>query len=279
MEITAAEVKRLREKTGAGMMDCKNALAKSEGDFARAERLLKEQGLAAAAKKAGRATGAGLVFVKVLPGKAVVLELSSETDFVARNELFVKLGNDLVDIIAAKNPAQKTPEMDALVTEAISRIKENIEVRRFVTLAARDGETLTDYVHDGRIGVVVKSSVTPAALRDDPRVKQALFDLALHVAAFAPIALSRDKVDPSFLKEQEEIFAKQVEGMDKPANVKQGIAKGKVAKLLAEVCLLDQPFVKDEKRKVSKVLEDLGKEVGGSLAITDFVYYRLGEVR
>jgi elongation factor Ts len=277
VDIAAAEVKRLREKTGAGMMDCKNALVKAEGDFARAERLLKEQGLAAADKKSGRATGAGKIFVKNLPGKAVVLELDCETDFVARNDLFLKLGGALVDMVAAQGLTAKTEAMELMVKEAIGTIKENMALARFTTVAAEPDETLVHYVHDDRIGVVVKAKLSDAKLAANPDVKQTLFECALHLAAFAPQFLSRDAVPAEWLKDKEAIFQAQVKTMDKPANVLQGIVKGKVNKLLSEVCFLEQPFVKDEKRKVAKVLEDLGKQVGGTVAAVDFVYYKVGE--
>jgi elongation factor Ts len=277
VDVSAADLKRLRERTGAGMLDCRNALVKSAGDFDKAERLLKELGLAAAAKKSGRTTAAGKIFVKVMPGKAVVLELDCETDFVVKNEMFQKLGNALVDMVAAKGLTAKTDEMELMVKEAIGKIKENMALPRFTTLAAGADEMLVDYVHDDRIGVVVKARLSDAKLAADPAVKQTLFECALHLAAFAPQFLSREKVPAEWLADQESIFKEQVKAMDKPANVLQGIVKGKVAKLLAEVCFLDQPFVKDEKRKVAKVLEDLGRQVGGNVAAVDFVYYRVGE--
>jgi elongation factor Ts len=277
VDVSAADLKRLREKTGAGMLDCRNALVKSGGDFARAERLLKEQGLAAAAKRSGRATSAGKIFVKVMPGRAVVLELDCETDFVARNDQFLRLGSSLVDMVASKGLAAKTDEMELMVKDVIGRIKENMALSRFTTITAGPDEMLADYVHDDRIGVVVKAKLSDAKLAADPAVKQTLFECALHLAAFAPQFLSREKVPADWLAEQESIFREQVKAMDKPANVLQGIVKGKVSKLLSEVCFLEQPFVKDEKRKVAKVLEDLGKQVGGTVAAVDFVYYRVGE--
>ncbi len=279
MDIKATDVKALREKTGAGMLDCKNALVKAEGDFLKAERLLKEQGLAAAVKKSGRTTNSGKIFSKVFPDKAVLLELTSETDFVARNTLFRDLGAALVDKVASENLSAKTDAMDMMVKEAIGKIKENMELRRITTVRAGSDEILVDYVHDDRIGVLLRAKVSSPALKDNPRVKEVLFDLALHLAAFSPLYLSKEKVDPAFLKEQEEIATKQVQGMDKPANVLQGIVKGKVNKLLTEVCFLEQPFVKDDKRKVAKVLEDLGKEVGGTITIGEYVYFKLGEDR
>jgi elongation factor Ts len=276
VEITAADVKRLRDRTAAGMLDCRNALVSAGGDFEKAERLLKEQGLAAAAKKSGRTTASGRIFAKVAGSKAVLLELSCETDFVARNELFADLGNRLVDLVLAKGVSAKTDEMELMVKHTIGTIKENMELRRFSTLTAAPDEVLVDYVHDGRIGVVLKARLKPPSLRDHPAVKQTLFDCALHLAAFAPMFLSRKDASPAWLKEQQELAAKQVERMDKPANVKAGIAKGKVNKLLAEACVLDQPFVKDEKRTVAKVLADLGTEAGGTVEAVDYAYYRLG---
>ncbi len=277
MEIKATEVKRLREKTGAGMLDCKNALVKSNGDFDQAERLLKEQGLAAALKKSDRATNSGMIFSKITPDKGILLELTCETDFVARNSLFQELGSALLEKVVAKNLTAPTPELETMVKETIGKIKENMQLRRIVTLPVGPGETLVEYVHDGRIGVMVRFSVSDPTAQENPKVKQVLFECALHAAAFAPMFLSRDKVSPAFLKEQEEIFAKQAENLKKPANVLQGIVKGKLNKLLSEICFLDQPFVKDDKRSVAKVLEELGKEAGAKIAIVDYRYVKLGE--
>jgi elongation factor Ts len=279
VEIKAIDVKRLREKTDAGMLDCKNALVKTNGDFEKAVRLLKEQGLAAALKKSERATNSGKIFSKITPEKGMLLELTCETDFVARNDMFNTLGKSLVEMAAKKNLTSKTEEMDLMVKEVVGKIKENMELRRMASLTVGSGQAMADYIHDDKIGVLVRANLSDSKLSADPRVKQTLFELALHVAAFAPRYLSKDKVDQTFVKEQESIFTKQVETMDKPDNVKMGIVKGKVSKMLTEICLLEQPFVKDEKRKVSKVLEDLGKEVGGKIDVTDYVYMKLGEVK
>jgi elongation factor Ts len=277
VEFNAQDLKRLREKTGAGMLDCKNALVEAGGDFAKAERKLKELGLAAASKKGGRATNSGMVFTKVAPDRAALLELTCETDFVARNAMFLDLGKALVEAVFEKKLNGKTEAMDLMVKEVIGKIKENMEIRRVATVTAGPDEVLVDYVHDGRIGVVLRFRLIGPALAANPRVKETLFHCALHVAAFSPAFLSRDKVPADWLKEQEEIFTKQVEGMDKPANVLAGIVKGKINKLLAETCFLEQPFVKDEKRKVSRVLEDLGREVGGKIEAVDYTYIKAGE--
>jgi len=277
VEFNAQDLKRLREKTGAGMLDCKNALVEAGGDFAKAERKLKELGLAAASKKASRATNTGLVFTKVAPNQASLVELTCETDFVARNDLFLNLGKSIVETVFEEKLNAKTEAMDLMVKETVGKIKENMELRRVVTVTTGPGEVLADYVHDGRIGVVIRFRLSDPALAANPKVKETLFQCALHVAAFAPAFLSKEKAPAAWLKEQEEIFAKQVEGMEKPANVLAGIVKGKVNKLLAEACFLEQPFVKDEKRKVSKVLEDLGKEAGGKIEVVDYTYIKVGE--
>jgi len=276
MEIKAIDVKKLREKTGAGMLDCKNALSKTEGDFDKAERLLKEQGLAAAVKKSDRVTNSGKIFSRILPDKGILLELTSETDFVARNSLFQELGKKLLDTVAAQNLTAPTEELQLMVKETIGTIKENMQLRRIVTLPVPPKDALVEYVHDDRIGVMLRFSLADPKAKDNPRVKEIMFDCALHAAAFAPLFLSRDKVSPAFLKEQEEIFTKQAESLGKPANVLQGIIKGKVTKLLSEICLLEQPFVKDDKRKVSKVLEDLSKEVGTKVDLAEYAYMKLG---
>jgi elongation factor Ts len=259
------------------MLDCKNALLKAEGDLDKAERLLKEQGLAAAVKKRGRVTNSGKIFSRVLPDMGILLELTCETDFVARNELFLSLGNALLDSVTARKQAGKTDAMDLMVKETIGKIKENMELRRVVTVPIAADEVLVEYVHDSRIGVMVRFRLADQKAKDNTKVKEVLFDCALHAAAFSPLFLSREKVSPSFLSEQEEIFAKQVESLGKPANVTQGIVKGKINKLISEICFLEQPFVKDEKRKVSRVLEDLSKEVGTKVEAVDFAYVKLGE--
>jgi len=276
MDIKATDVKKLREKTGAGMLDCKNALVKTDGDFDKAERLLKEQGLAAAVKKSDRVTNAGKIFSRILPDRGILLELTSETDFVARNAMFRELGTKLLDHVEAQNLNGPTDELHMMVKETIGTIKENMQLRRIVVKKYAANEALVEYIHDDRIGVMLHFVLGDPKAKDNPRVKEVMFDCALHAAAFAPLFLSRDKVSPEFLKEQEEIFTKQAENLGKPANVVQGIIKGKVAKLLSEICFMDQPFVKDDKRKVSKVLEDLSKEAGTKIELVGYTYMKLG---
>jgi len=276
MEIKATDVKKLREKTGAGMLDCKNALVKAEGDFDKAERLLKEQGLAAAVKKSDRVTNSGKIFSRVLPDKGILLELTCETDFVARNTLFQELGKALLDKVVAQNLTAPTDELQGMVKETVGKIKENMQLRRIAVLPVNASEALVEYVHDDRIGVILRFALGDSKAKENPRVKEIMFDCALHAAAFAPMFLSKDKVSPEFFKEQEEIFTKQAEGLGKPANVTQGIVKGKMSKLASEICFLEQPFVKDDKRRVAKVLEDLSKEVGTKVELAEYTYMKLG---
>lgn len=277
MEVKAADVKALRAKTGAGMLDCKNALVESNGDFARAEKKLKELGLAAASKRSGRATNEGRIFSRIDSGRAGLLELACETDFVARNTDFIKMGTDMLEIVVTQNLSESTHEIQEMVTDAIGKIKENITLRRFTTMQQDDNTLIVDYIHgEGKIGVLVKLKGDKIVL-DNPIVKEFAFDCALHIAAYNPLYLTKDLVDPGYISEQEEIFAKQAAGLNKPENVVAGIVKGKLNKHLSEIVMLDQAFVKDEKRKVADVLKDTAKQVEGAIEIADFKYYRIGE--
>lgn len=281
MEIKAVDVKKLREKTGAGMMDCKKALVKAEGDFKRAEKILKELGLAAAQKRSGRTTKEGQIFSLIKENSGLLLELSSETDFVAKNKEFVALGEKLAALILEKDLKEKTEETNNLITEAIGKIKENIELKRFKILKAGSNEFLIDYIHKvgdvGKIGVLLLINVSDSSLLNDKKVREAAFDIALHTAAYAPLYLSREDVDADYLKEQEDIFLKQAQNLGKPEKVIQGIAKGKLNKHLSEICLLDQAFVKDSTINVARYLDNLSKEVGNTVSISDYLYYKLGE--
>jgi elongation factor Ts len=278
VEIKATDVKALRDKTGAGMMDCKKALQGAQGDFQKAERILKELGLAAAAKRAGRATNQGRIFSQLGNGLGVLLELTCETDFVAKNKDFLALGRKLAAMALAKGQAAKAGDFEDPVKEAVGIIKENMELRRLGFLAAEPQELLVDYIHgEGRLGVLVKFALSSADFATHPRVKQVAFDLALHAAAFAPQYLSRDRVPKEYIAEQEAIFRKQAESTGKPEKVLQGIAQGKLNKHLSEICFLEQGYVREPAMKVSKVLEDLAKEIGGKMSIADYLYYKVGE--
>ena len=279
MAITAADVKKLREKTGAGMMDCKKALMEADGDFGKAERILKELGKAAAAKRSGRATNEGRIFIASNDDKAVILELACETDFVARNDNFVALGNELVNDVLSRNISEIDDTLNNRVLEAISTIKENMSLRRFDTISKDDNEIFSSYIHgeSGRMGGIVKVRTDDPALLQRDEVKEFAFDTALHVVAFRPLYLSQADVDDAYKKEQEEIFLQQAKNLGKPEKVLQGIVQGKLKKHFSEICFLDQGFVKDEKKSVSAVAKEVGKAVGGTVSITGYLVYSVGE--
>jgi len=282
VEIKASDVKALREKTGTGMMECKNALVACEGDFVKAEKQLKEKGLAAVEKRADRATNEGKVFIKVAGDKAILVEIATETDFVARNPDFIALGAAIVDRVVQKGYTDISAELTGMVDDLAVKIREKMGLKRVKVVSGGPNDYLTSYIHgDGNIGVVVKISSDKSAAVADERIKTFAFDLALHIAAFNPMALDRSKIDAAHISEQEAIFCKQMEGDEKmkgkPANVVDNILKGKVNKYLSDICLLDQGFVKDEKLSVAKVLEDLGKQVGAKLSVAEYVYFRVGQ--
>lgn len=278
-QITAADVKKLREKTGAGMMDCKKALTEAEGDFAKAERILKELGKAAAAKRSGRATNEGRIFTAIDGDEAAIVELSCETDFVARNETFIELGREVARDVLARKLDEADETLNTKVADAISTIKENMGIRRFTRLSKGSQEIFSEYIHGetGRMGGVVRVKVGDASFIDNEAVKSFAFDCALHVVAFRPLYLSTDDVDAEYRKEQEEIFMTQAKNMDKPEKVLQGIVQGRMRKLFSEICFLEQGFVKDEKTSVAKVAAAVGSEVGTDVSITGYLAYAVGE--
>ena len=280
-DISAADVKRLREKTGAGMMECKNALVSTEGDFDAAEKLLKEKGLAALEKRADRATNFGKIFVCADGSSAALVELSSETDFVARNPDFIALGDLVAKKALEKNCDASDEELNGMVSELATKIRENMGLKRLQIMRAGPGEYFTWYIHgDGEIGVVVKCVCDKPDLFKDDEVKTFVFSLALHIAAFNPYAMDRSKIEPGYVAEQEEIFRKQMEQDEKlqgkPANVLEGILKGKLNKHLAEICLMDQGYVKDEKFTVAQALADQSKKLGAKLDIVEYAYFKVG---
>lgn len=282
MDIKASDIKDLREKTGAGMMDCKKALVEAGGDPVKAEKMLKEWGLAGVAKRAGRATNEGRIFVAGDDKKIVAIELACETDFVARNEDFIKFGNQTVQTCLDKKWNSTNDQLENMVKDVASVIKENIFLKRVIVMEAAAGEHLHSYMHgEGRIAVIVKAKADKAEAYANADVQTFIHDVALHIAAFNPSFLDQSRVSAEWVKEQQEIFAKQVEGDEKmkgkPANVIEGILKGKVSKLMSEICLMDQGFVKDEKQKVSAVIQALQKSSGTNITIADYAYIRVGE--
>ncbi len=277
MDISASDVKALREKTGAGMMECKNALVETKGDAAAAEKLLKEKGLAAVEKRAGRATSEGRVVVKSDGKKAVMAEVTCETDFVAKNVDFIALCDDVVTTAWNKGVTEVTPELSAKVLDLATKIRENMNLPRIAAVTCGADETVTHYVHsDQKTGVLIALKADKPEILSSAAVKEFAYDCCLHVAAFTPRYVSVADVDKAYVAEQTEIFTKQTADLDKPENVKAGIVQGKIKKHLAEICFLEQPFVKDDKVSVAKKMEEVGKAAGGKLTLSKMVLFQLG---
>lgn len=284
MSFTAQDVKALRERTGCGMMDCKKALTSSDGDMDKAIEFLREKGLAAAVKKSGRIAAEGVVYAKVdeATKTGVVLEVNSETDFVAKNESFQELVKACADTVLKQNPA----DVDALlklkaegtdlsveefVREKILTIGENIKVRRF----ARMTGDLCCYIHGGgRIGVLVRFD-TDVAGKDGFAAYAK--DIAMQIAAANPQYLDRTSVPADAMEEEKKVLTAQAMSEGKPANIAEKMVVGRLNKYYKEVCLVDQEFVKDPDQSVSKYTEATAKELGGSIKITGFVRYEKGE--
>ncbi len=274
--ISAKIVKELREVTGAGMMDCKKALVEADGDFAKAEKLLKEMGLAAVAKRADRATENGAIFAGSRNGKAVLLELVCETDFVAKNADFIALGEKLVDMVIDNGYTEKNDALEAEVKNLITTIKENMSLSRFQVWDIDENTIVGSYVHEGSLATMVFLSSDDTSVLAKPEVAELANDLALHVAAFTPAYLSKDSVDASYIEENTEIFMKQAASLGKPEKVLAGIVQGKMNKHLSEICFVLQPFVKDDSMSVEKKVAEIGKAAGGSLKVVNYAFYKVG---
>lgn len=277
MDIKASDVKALREKTGAGMMECKKALVESNGDADAAEKLLKERGLAAAAKRAGRATAEGRIFVRQNNNKIYVVEMTCETDFVANNADFVALGEKMLDVTIAKGYTKVEDEHNKMLEDLKVSIRENMNVSKVAVIDIPSGATGSFYIHsDKKTGAVVVINGSDAEV-----VKNFAYDCCLHIAAFTPAYVKAEDVPQSYIDEQKEIFEAQMKEdpamAAKPDNVKTGILQGKIKKHLAEICFVDQAFVKDDKVSVAKKMEQIGKEVGATLSFNKAELFILGK--
>jgi elongation factor Ts len=284
--ITAQMVKELRDKTGAGMMDCKAALGETSGDLETAVDWLRKKGLAKAAKKAGRIAAEGLIAAALAPLKGVVVEVNSETDFVARNDLFqglvkmiaqvaLKVGTDVETIKAAKTGSVTVAD-DINVT--IAKIGENITLRRAAGLSVTQG-VVASYVHNtvadslGKIGVIVglESSGKADELAAFGRL------VAQHVAAANPQALDSAGLDPAVIAREKDVLAEKFRQQGKPDNVIARIVESGLKTFYKEVCLLDQPYIREPDKTVAQVVKETEKTVGAPIRITGFIRYAVGE--
>jgi len=285
-EISAQAVKALRERTGAGMMDCKRALAETGGDVDRAIETLRERGLAKAVKRSGRATSEGTVDIALGGAAGGIVELGCETDFVAKTPDFQALAKQAA-AAALATPGAAGPEallavsagegtLGDVLSAAIGRIGENIVLKRSERLAVDGAGSVGGYVHaGGKLGVLV--ALATEALGE--AVEALAKDLAMHVAAAdpSPVAVDREGVPAALVEHEAELFRRQAEQEGRPPGVIDKIVEGRVRKYYSEVCLVEQPFVKDPDRSVGRLLEDAAKQLGQPVRVTGFVRYRLGE--
>ncbi len=287
-EITAAQVKILRERTGAGMMDCKRALGETDGDIESAVDLLRTKGLAAAAKKAGRVASDGLVGIAGEALRAAVVEINTETDFVARNEQFQEAvrsiaglalgtGDDIEALSAATYPGSASNVADK-ITELVGTIGENIQLRRAASLAVNEG-VVASYMHGvtapnlGRIGVLVALE----SAGDGDKLSALGKQIAMHIAHARPEAVSTENVAAATIERERNIFAEQARESGKPENIVEKMVEGRLRKFFEEIVLLEQPFVFDTDRKLAKVLEDAAGDIGAPVSVAGFVRFALGE--
>lgn len=288
MVISTALIKDLRESTGAGMLDCKNALAETGGDIEKAKDLLRAKGIAKAAKKASRVAAEGLVAVLAESKKAIVIELNSETDFVARNDQFQNLANGIAKagiatdgsleaVLAAPFPGASR-SIDDEIKEAVGVIGENLNLRRTSLLSVNDG-VISTYMHNavtpslGKIGVLVALE----SKADTSKLNELGRKIGMHIAAARPDALHIEDVSADALEREKAIFVEQAKSSGKPDNVVEKMVEGRIRKYYEEVVLLEQAFVIDGKTKIKDVIAEAAKELGAAITLKAFARFALGE--
>lgn len=283
--ITASMVAELRAKTGAGMMDCKKALAEAEGSLDQAVDILRKKGLSAAAKKSGRIAAEGMIAAAGEGNRGVIVEVNSETDFVAKNVSFQAFAAGVAQAVLERGPA----DVEALkgtsfpggsrsvaeeLTHQIATIGENMNIRRFTRFEVASG-CVASYIHGGgKIGVLVELA---AARGSDDRLMTLARQLAMHVAAASPQYLQRQDVPVEVIEKEKEIMRAKAKDSGKPENIVEKIIEGQINKFYGEVCLLEQAYVIDPDQKVGKIVEALSKEIGSPVSLTRFSRFQLGE--
>jgi elongation factor Ts len=281
MEITAAAVKILREKTGAGMMDCKKALTETEGDMEKAIDYLRKKGAATAEKRADRSANEGVIVTVTETGKSVILELNCETDFVARSEDFLALAQSVMDSIKKHEPIDVPALLDIEheglkiqehVMNAVGKIGEKVEVKRFTTINTQG--LVVDYIHPGsKLGVVVELSI----MHDHPSLSQLGKDLAMQIAAMNPVAIDRDSVPKETQEKELELYRQQAREQGKPEQMLDRIAEGKLNKYFQEFTLLEQSFIRDNTKTVKEVVEEVAKQIGEPVTVVRFERFQVGQ--
>ncbi|MDD5893494.1 MAG: translation elongation factor Ts [Coriobacteriaceae bacterium] len=285
--ITAAMVKELREATGAGMMECKKALTEADGDFDAAVDVLRTRGLAAAAKKAGRATNEGRVNALVEGKKGAVVQVNCETDFVALTDKFggyvdtftkAVIENDPADPAALLESEYEGEKVQDALTEAIHVIGENMQVSNFKRLEVEGTGALVPYIHmGGKIGVLVSFSFNNEATASDEKFLAMGKDVAMQIAATNPVALDEESVPEEVREHEMSIYKAQAAESGKPENIQEKIATGRMKKFYKENCLMDQDFVKDPDQTVTQYVNSVAKEIGDKIKVVAFARIALGD--
>ncbi len=285
--ITAAMVKELRERTGSGMMDCKKALNETNGDMEKAIEVLREKGLAAATKKAGRIAAEGVVVTYISEDMKTgsVVEVNCETDFVAANEDFKALANNVAKMVVASNATtveellaekyvgDESVTLQEAVTALIAKLGENMSVRRFEKFVAESG-IVQSYIHGGgKIGVLVQLSCE----KQDDVLKTVAKDVAMQVAAANPLFLNKDQVDNESLEKEKEIYRVQALNEGKPENIVEKMVMGRISKYYKEVCLVEQVWVKNGDYTIGKYVAEEGKKIGAAVEVVRFARFERGE--
>jgi elongation factor Ts len=287
--ITASIVKELRDKTNAGMMDCKKVLTETNGDIDASIKLLRERGIAKAGAKSDRAANEGIITARVTDDatSGILMEINCETDFVSKNENFQAFVSEIADKLAASDAtdhpaALAVPHGESTVEDFVKakvvELGENLQLRKFERFDAAPGGVIESYIHlGGKVGVLLEVGTTKAETAAKPEFQELIKDLTLHIAASAPKGLSRDDIPQDLVDAEKEIFRVRLIEQGKPENIIENILKGQLAKFFAESCFLEQGFVKDPDITITQLLDQKGKELGDTLTVTRFVRFGLGE--
>lgn len=287
--ITASIVKELRDKTNAGMMDCKKVLTETNGDIEASIKLLRERGIMKSAKMSDRAATEGVITARVNAeaNAGILLEINCETDFVSKNENFQAFVGDIADALSGANAVDHEAALahqhagqsiEDTIKAKVGEVGENLQFRKYVRFDAAEGGVIASYIHlGGKVGVLIEVGTTKPESKGTDSFKELIKDLTLHIAASAPKGLSREDIPQSVVDNELDIFRTRLEAEGKPANIIENILKGQIGKFFAESCFLEQGFVKDPDVKISALLEAKGKELGDTLTVTRFVRFGLGE--
>jgi len=274
MSINKDSVMALREKTGAGLIDCKRALGESNGDMEEAVSILRKKGVATAAKKSGRSASEGMIAQAISEdrSKGILVEVNCETDFVAKNDDFVDFSNEIANELLSS----PTADFEEKRTEQVAKIGENIKISRSETLAPETSGLVESYVHTGaKVAVLLSVGSDSSEVHSNELVVSMAKDICMHIAATSPVCVSRDEVPSELVDKEKEIAQAQAEG--KPPQAVEKIISGKLEKYFAGVSLLEQPFVKNPDQSIQQFVDEVGKEIGSQLKVEKFLRFQVGD--